>query len=327
MRTRLLPALLAALLLLSALFGAAVRRAAAQTPAAPDPYALLDAVNVYRQTHGMYAYRVTPALMTSAQAHSVYQSTTGAWTHTGSGGTNVSQRATAAGYGSGAAVQCDENLAYGQNLTLDAVVQKWLDPEHLAILLSSIYVDAGAGAAADSKGVVYYTLNVCYVVGSSTAPTPNTSEGGILISTPLPDGTIYHIVQPGENLVLIAQAYSISLLDLFNLNHLPKDSPIYPDQKLLIQVAYTPTPTSYYTPSPTAFTPEPTSTRRPTRTPTPVLTATAVPPTLPPTLAPTPAPGGMSSFPVDMLLISSIVVFFAAGLLLIAAGSLLRLRA
>ncbi len=310
-------------LLLTAWAAVAARSAAAQTPNPYDPFSLLDAVNVYRQNHTMYAYKADTSLTNSAQAHSVYQASIRSATHTGSGGTTVSQRASSSGYGGGQAVECGENLASGLNLTPDAVIQKWLDGENLANMLSSRFVDAGAGSAVDSAGIVYYTLVFCYIPGQTSPGGSGTSVPGLIdISTPNPDGSIIHIVKPGENLVLIAQAYSVSLSEIFRLNHLTKDSPIYPDQKIKIQLAWTATPTSYFTPSATPFTPEPTSTRRPTRTPKPPITATQPAPTV----TPTPAPTGLPMDEVENMWVVSILVLVLAGVILMVSGGLLRLR-
>ena len=306
-----------------------MRPAAAQTPAVADPYALLDAVNVFRHERGMYAFQANPALMTSAQAHSVYQASIGLTTYIGSGNTNVIQRADAAGYGGGSTIECGENIAFGVNLSAQAIVLLWNDPQNLVNLLSTVYVDAGVGTAADASGKIFYTLNVCRinavqpVIGLAGTPASTSDPTSLIpISTPQPDGSVYHIVQQGENLVLIAHSYGISLGELFTLNNLTKDSAIYPDQKLQIRVANTVTPTSYFTATPTAFTPEPTSTRRPTRTPTPKPSIT-----LPsPTNMPTPAPVGSDTDQVETILIGSIVLLLAAGVFLICLGLVLRLK-
>ncbi len=329
MKNRQWNALLIVLALLLAGLLPVFRPAAAQTPAVVDPYALLDAVNVFRQSRGMYAFQVNQALMTSAQTHSAYQASIGLTTFIGTGNTNASQRASAAGYGDVAGVECGENIAFGVGLSADAIVLLWNDPQNLANLLSPLYVDIGVGAAADSSGKVFYTLDVCRVnqgqpvIGLAGTPGSTANPTSLIpLSTPQPDGSVYHIVQQGENLVLIAQEYGISLAELFALNNLTKDSSIYPDQKLQIRVANTVTPTSYFTATPTAFTPEPTSTRRPTRTP-------AAPPsaTLPaPTPTPTPAPDGPSAETVETVFLGAIFLSLAAGVLLVGLGLVLRLR-
>ena len=116
------------------------------------------------------------------------------------------------------------------------------------------------------------------------SPTPNTY--GILTSTPQPDGAIYHIVQPGESLWVISQAYGIPGSEIMVLNgNSPEANEVYIGDVLLIRKAYTPTPTSNVTPTPIPTTPQPTvfiPSRTPIPTKTPLPTAT---PTLPPSTA------------------------------------------
>lgn len=88
-------------------------------------------------------------------------------------------------------------------------------------------------------------------------------------STPHSDGTIQHVVQPGQAPLSIAEAYGISLSDLLTLNGLTANSVIYPEDVLLIQPSLTPTVTVPPSATPT----KPPPTRRPTATggtPTPV---------------------------------------------------------
>lgn len=105
--------------------------------------------------------------------------------------------------------------------------------------------------------------------------------GGIVPSTPMADGAIVHFVGDGETLAGIAAAYGVSMNTIRELNGLAPDSTlIFPGQKLIIQLAPTPT----LTPTITPVTP------RPTRTPTPVSpTRTPAPTRTPlPSLTPTP---------------------------------------
>ena len=113
------------------------------------------------------------------------------------------------------------------------------------------------------------------------SPTPNTY--GILTSTPQVDGSIYHIVQPGESLWVISAAYGIPGSDIMVLNgNSAAANEVYIGDRLLIRRANTPTPTSNVTPTPMPTTPRPTvfvpsRTPIPTKTPLPTVT-----PTLPP---------------------------------------------
>ena len=115
-------------------------------------------------------------------------------------------------------------------------------------------------------------------------PTPNTY--GILTSTPQADGSIYHIVQPGESLWVISAAYGIPGSEIMVLNgNSPEANEVYINQVLLIRRANTPTPTSNFTPTPIPTTPQPTvfvpsRTAIPTKTPLPTPTPTQPPSTM-----------------------------------------------
>lgn len=101
-----------------------------------------------------------------------------------------------------------------------------------------------------------------------TTPTLE-SITSIETATPAADGSIVHIVKPGEFIITIAQAYKIPLIDIFSLNGITDQSVIFPGQKLVIKRAdRTPEPIVTETSVPTTP-PPPTAqpTRRPTRTP------------------------------------------------------------
>jgi LysM repeat protein len=99
----------------------------------------------------------------------------------------------------------------------------------------------------------------------------------VVVSTPIENGAIYHIVQYGQTLEMIASAYGISVAELRSLNGLGEGvSDIYIGQSLTIRVAQPPTETPTLTPT----IPPPTRTPRsitPIMTPTPMPTATATP--------------------------------------------------
>ena len=117
-----------------------------------------------------------------------------------------------------------------------------------------------------------------------SAPT-NTLEPFIqpvITSTPGADGSVIHIVQYGQSLWGIADAYDVPMADLLAQNYLTEDSPIYPDQELLIfpasiEVQETPevTETLEITQESTP-TPTPTETQQNTPT-TPTVTPTVTP--------------------------------------------------
>jgi hypothetical protein len=270
--------------------------------AAPSAAELLAAAQAYRTAQGTAAYTVNSALMASAQAHSAYQASIGTFTHTGAGGTRPVDRAKAAGFGSGSTVYCSENVAVFPALNgVDAVISFWSsDYDHWFTMTSPKYFNAGAGAV-EKNGVVYYTLDACYVSG--TEPTskpaatavPGSTAGPtathapliqpVHTSTPMPDGSVIHPVGYGQALVNIATAYGVKVDDIKKLNSIIGIRGLWAGDKLLIKVANTVTPTPSRTPTTPPPTKTPTSTLTLTTTPTETL-----PPTDTPTITNTPAP-------------------------------------
>jgi LysM repeat protein len=214
---------------------------------------------------------------------------TGIYSHTGIDGSTSTDRAIAVGYGEGSSVRVTENWARGPGMTASEVVyQSWATSNiHNSQMLSTSYNEFGAGVALDGDGMTVYVVNFGLVLGSSTEPQPTAppSTGPsstpapiiqpITTSTPNPDGSVIHIVQYGETLWTIVEAYSINMPDLLALNGLTEEDAIFPDQQLLIipasiEVQETPettgtpgevTSTPTLAPSPTAtrtFAPSPT---------------------------------------------------------------------
>lgn len=103
----------------------------------------------------------------------------------------------------------------------------------------------------------------------------------VSMSTPDQDGSIVHIVQPGQSLWQIAIAYGVKIDAIRTLNRLPQSYMIQPGDKLLIAHVGTATaepPTSTVSPSPLPPTAVPTAevTSGASSTPTPIPTAQAV---------------------------------------------------
>lgn len=301
-----------------------------------DPYALLEAINQLRATNGLPPYQMNSALMIIAQNQSNYQASLGTWSHTGPGGSDETQRAIAAGYGAGDRIMCDENVAFGLNLSAQGCVEIWMDSAaHLSNMLSTRYVDAGAGATADATGRVFYTLDVCYTIGNgasqplqagATATALPTLEPffGVETVTPAPDGEVVHEVMPGQSLYAIAEAYGITLDVLLELNKLTRESVIQPGDKLIIRAASSATLTLEATRSPTQ--PPPTSTRLPTRTPT-------LRPSASPTSAETPLPSGTpeqasvsTGDRIGDALLAAVLFLAVVGAVLVITGFVLKRR-
>jgi LysM repeat protein len=121
----------------------------------------------------------------------------------------------------------------------------------------------------------------------SPSPTPLVIMPVITV-TPMPDGSMIHVVQPGQSLWAIAIAYGVKIADLVNLNKSlsPTNPVIYTGQKIIVRGTSLPTasPTVTDTPFPVTHTPTltktpraPTRTFAPTHTPAPTITVVNYP--------------------------------------------------
>lgn len=251
---------------------------------------LIAEVNDLRVAKNLPPYKTNPILTTIAQSHADYIASTGVMTHFNANGASPFQRAITAGYSVAGDLSQGglflENIGSGTELTVPGIVSIWQDDaEDLETMLSSDLKDVGAGVAF-AGGVTYYVLDASAATEDSATPslsvtiTPlsGTQPAAVTISTPLEDGTVYHVVQANEALWSIALAYNTTIEDLKLLNRLSSND-IYEGQKLLIRKAEvrTATPTIMVT----ATFGIPTSTA--THPVTPTVTSTATPLPVPPT--------------------------------------------
>lgn len=312
--------------LLMLLFGN-ISRSSAQ---AGDPYALIDAVNNLRAANGLPALQINNILMSIAQGHSDYQAAIGQVTHTGAGGTRPRDRAAGAGYGGGATFFISENIAGGNDLSVDGVISMWQgDDPHIQTMLGANYQDIGAGVAV-SNGFVYYTIDTAYVAGGHSYDPPATSTPGgptpipiyqVKTATPKPDGSVVHTVLSGQTLIGIAIAYGLTVAEIKAMNNLTSDV-IYVGDKLVIQLASTPGPTATTTATITP-TRAATATRNPTRTPTASSIPVAVSITNPATATQEVA-AQKASDPLGNILVIAIVGLAAGGLVLMIIGTFMK---
>ena len=306
------------LLILALLLGGLPGRAQAG-----DAYSLIAAVNQLRAANGLPALQVNSILMSVVQAHTDYQAAIGEVTHISADGSRPRDRAAAAGYGGGATFFISENIGGGTNLSVAEVIGWWQgDDLHLTTMLGANYAEIGAGVAV-AGDFVYYTIDTAYVSGGSYVPLATSGATAVpiyyvVIATPNPDGSVVHIVQSGQTLIGIAQAYGVSVDEIKALNNLSSDA-IYVGDELLIVPAGTPAPTDTMTPTVTA-TKVDTPTRQPTRTPVPSPTPGAPP------ASPTPAPTGTSPDVLGNILVGIIAVLGVGGVVLMAVGGLLKRR-
>lgn len=224
---------------------------------------VIDTINQLRSQRGLAPLLPDPALMQIAQQHSQYQASIGIWTHISADGSRPKDRAIAAGFGNGATIYISENAAYGTNMSImEAINVHWNDPEHHNTMYGPNYKYIGAGVAY-SGDVAFYTVDTGYYVGDP-APTPEypavsgtpsasvfPSAVPVIVSTPLSDGTVKHIVQGGQTLWTIAAVYNIPLEVLNQINGFEPDTVLLPGDEVIIQPSYTPTNTPIGEPSAT----------------------------------------------------------------------------
>jgi LysM repeat protein len=266
---------------------------------------VITAINSYRSQNGLPSYISNSSLMAIAQAQSDYQASIASITHTGPGGTRPIDRAYAIGYGGGNTIFVSEIIYGGTSASVDNAMNWWKNSSiHNESMLSPFSVEIGAGVAS-SGGRLYFTAVMGTVSGSAppadpspgesstseveTPPAGNSTSAPLIIpvqaNTPLPDGSIVHIVQPGQALWNVAAIYEVSIEDLLSINELSSNSFLQPDQELLVRAAQTPEVVET-TPSPTSSPPSPTATTRVSQTADPDPTRTHQP--TQPTLEATP---------------------------------------
>jgi LysM repeat protein len=202
-------------------------------------------------------------------------------------------------------------------------MRKLLFPVLFNLLILGLFSLYSAPAAAQSGDQATDTATV---VADTPAPRgPSTLPVyAVTTATPYPDGSIIHIVQSGQTLYTIAEAYSVTVQSILDLNRRRLDDRLFVGDKLLIREAFTPTPTPNVTDTSTPR--PPTATRRPTRT------ATLVPPTSTPsptvTITPTATPvPELGIDPVGNVLLSVVVVLLVLGVLFVLAGVIMKFRA
>jgi uncharacterized protein YkwD len=111
--------------------------------------------NVERAKGGCPAVTVNAQLTTAARGHSGWMAQTGAFSHTGSGGSDFLSRVTTAGYASPAS----ENIAWGYR-TAEQVVGGWMkSPGHRANIMNCAAKTVGVGVVYAANGTPYYTQN------------------------------------------------------------------------------------------------------------------------------------------------------------------------
>jgi hypothetical protein len=195
--------------------------------------------------------------MQVAQSHADYMAATSNITHYSADGSRPFQRALAAGYPVAGDLSrggwFSENIMGGSNFTPQEAVIAWQgDAPHLNTMLSPNLFDVGAGVGKNGSAY-YYVVDAGAAGASSGSPglpgtvsapgTPQVSQFmvPITLSTPGPDGLVYHEVQYGQTLWSIAIAYETKIDELKRLNGLASND-LQPGQILLVRQGPTPVP-------------------------------------------------------------------------------------
>ena len=209
-------------IILACLFFSPLSPALAQDFSAED---VIAAVNTLRAGGNLAAYKVDSGLMDYAQQHSEYQASTNTSTHQHSDGTLP--------WANGLI----ENVAVGDKdyLTVNDLISAILaDALHMKTMVgfTSGYIGVGV-ASNDTSTYVTLDLHPGSVVPavdlhqsvSLAASTKVTSTPApfvpIITNTPIPDGSIVHVVASGETLWQIAISYVVKVNDIRALNWLP----------------------------------------------------------------------------------------------------------
>ncbi len=207
---------------------------------------VLAEINGLRGANGMAPMSENQYLNIAAQNHADWIVATGQGGHIGQGGNTAQDRAIAVGYGGGANVRVTENWARGPGLTASGVVYNQWAPSsaHINNMLSTWHNEFGAGVALDGSGMTVYVVKFGHIVGSSPpqptqvpgepANTPAPRINPVTTAEPNEDGSVIHVVKFGQTLWKIVEAYDVSMADLLALNYMTEDTPIFPDQELLI---------------------------------------------------------------------------------------------
>jgi LysM repeat protein len=295
---------LSIIVLLTALLGVYLAAPGGVHAQAGTPAEMHQAINNLRAANGLPPLNVNNTLMQSAQNHANWIAAGNPGGHTGEGGSSAQDRAIAVGYGEGKTVFVTENWARGVNLSVSSCIyDMWNDAAHMNNMLTTRHNEFGAGTALDGQGMTVYVVNFGHVSGSAPQPTytPDsapadgattdgaTTEAGstatppgptktpvpliqpVVSATPNPDGSVIHVVQFGQSLSPISEAYGISMADLMAQNNLTEESIIYEGQELLIVPANQETqetPEGTGTPEGAAPTAAPSPTFTPTQRPT-----------------------------------------------------------
>jgi LysM repeat protein len=223
-----------------------------------DGAGVIQEVNALRAANGLQPYSVNSILVGTAQGQADYMASIGTWSHTGPGGSSVTQRLLAAGYPLAGDLSLggfrSENVVMGTGMTPAEAVAAWTgDSIHLHTMLSADLQEIGAGVA-ERDGTFYYVIDCARPTsgGVPQAYTPGAEAAysaalnqiivPVALSTANSAGEIIHEVKPGQSLWQIAIEYGVKIDDIRRMNKLSSAYVINPGDTLVIKQVGTATP-------------------------------------------------------------------------------------
>jgi LysM repeat protein len=165
-------------------------------------------------------------------------SQTAVYSHTGLGGSTPQSRATAAGYVGFAT----ENIVGGTNMTPNQGVIWWRNSSvHYNTLVSTRYMEVGVGFATNGEQNFYVLVAGRPSSAGGAAPPPAPVARPLIITPirlaePGEDGSIVHIVQPGQALWSLSAHYETPLAEILHINNLRENAFLQPGQEIFIRL-------------------------------------------------------------------------------------------
>lgn len=224
------------LLLFVAAFAPAVKAA----PAAQSASEIFNLVNQLRAEHGLPPYTYNGTLAVAAQNQANWMASAVAYSHTQDNGSTPQSRAAAAGYNG----FVTEIIVGGSNMTPQQGLIWWRNSSlHYSMMVSNRYTEAGAAFATNGSQNMYVMVlgrpsnsPVAPEAASEPQPEPLVITP-IQLAQPREDGSIVHVVEPGQALWQIAAHYEVELSHVLLINSLEEDHIIQPGDEIWIRLA------------------------------------------------------------------------------------------
>lgn len=239
MTRRTLSGLLLGLLLMVGLSLASTHHSAtAQSDPASEIFQL---VNQVRMAQGLPPFQYNGALAAAAQAHANWMATNVIYSHTGAGGSTPASRAANAGY----VGYVSENIVGGTSMSPRQGILWWQNSAvHYNTIVSARYVEAGTAFATNGDQNMYVL-----VVGRQSnnpevlARSPEADNSAepliitpITLAEPREDGSIVHVIQPGQALWTVAAYYDVDLDYLYLINNFTADHVLHPGDEVMVRL-------------------------------------------------------------------------------------------